>query len=620
MTCRCRCRRAPASGSSGTTAPARPPSCAASSARRAPRAPRQCRPQRRRQDHPLALHRRRRAAASRHDPCRRRRCRHGKRRRERAPRHRLRAAGAQRFSQPERRAEPAHRRAPVRSVLRHPDLSAVPGAGRAAPAARRLHERRRAADAGARHGADDETEVAAARRAVDRPRARDRRQRDAPARRHQCAHGRRLDLGGAERAGDPQGGRADDDPAFRPHRVPGVGRGTRRQRGLVEMVLTPDRAAPADLDILVVGAGAWGLAAAIAAHRAGVEVAVIEKLDRPGGNSALSTGSVPAAGTRFQRDAGIADSPERFAEDLMRTGGPTDCPHLVRRLVETSAATVEWLVDCVGVRMTLVTAYKHVGHSVPRLHAPASRRGRDLVDDLLAAAQKRGIPLALGNGARELIADASGAVIGADIETSAGERHRIAARKTVLAVNGFAGNRDLVARFCPEVGGAQYFGARGSTGEAVLWGERLGAALGNIGAYQGYAVVCDPHGSLLSWTTIEEGGIIVNGAGRRVGDESGGYSGYTPDVMAQGGPCFAIFDQKIFDVAALEEEFVELANYGGIRKADTPAALAKLHGLDPAAIAAALENYNRAARGDERDAFGRRDFALAPLAGALYVW
>jgi fumarate reductase flavoprotein subunit len=385
------------------------------------------------------------------------------------------------------------------------------------------------------------------------------------------------------------------------------------------MVLTADRAAPADLDVLVVGAGACGLAAAIAAHDAGAEVAVIEKLDRPGGNSALSTGSVPAAGTRFQRAAGIADSPERFAEDLMRTGGPTDCPHLVRRLVETSAATVEWLVDRVGARMTLVTAYKHVGHSVPRLHAPASRRGRDLVDDLLAAAQKRGIPLAVGNGARELIADASGGVIGADIETASGEKHRIVARKTVLAVNGFAGNRDLVARFCPEVGGAQYFGARGSTGEAVLWGERLGAALGNIGAYQGYAAVCDPHGSLLSWTTIEKGGIIVNGAGRRFGDESAGYSGYTPDVMAQGGPCFAIFDQKIFDVAALEEEFVELADYGGIRKADTPAALAKLHGLDAAAIASTIENYNRAARGDGADAFGRRDFALAPLIGALYI-
>jgi len=374
----------------------------------------------------------------------------------------------------------------------------------------------------------------------------------------------------------------------------------------------------ADVDILVIGAGACGLVAAIAAHDAGANVAVIEKLDHPGGNSALSTGSVPASGTRFQRDAGIADSPERFIDDLLRTGGPTDCPHLVRRLVETSAATVEWLTDCAGARLELVTAYKHVGHSVPRLHAPASRRGRDLVDDLLAAVEQRGIPLAVGNGATALIANASGGVIGADIDAN-GEQQRIIARKIVVAVNGFAGNRDLVARFCPEIGGAQYFGARGSTGEAVLWGETLGAALGNIGAYQGYAAVCDTHGSLLSWTTIEKGGIIVNGAGRRFGDESAGYSGYTPDVMAQKGPCFAIFDQQIFEVAAFEEEFVELAHYGGIKKADTPAALAKIHDLDPSAVAATVEAYNKAARGDAPDAFGRRDFALAPLAGALSI-
>src|SRR5262249_45856120 len=250
-----------------------------------------------------------------------------------------------------------------------------------------------------------------------------------------------------------------------------------------------------------------------------------------------------------------------------------------------------------GARMALVTAYKHVGHSVPRLHAPVSRRGQDLVDDLLSAVEKRSIPLAVGNGARALVSDANDGVIGADIETTNGERQRFLARKILLAVNGFAGNRDLVARFCPEISGAQYFGARGSTGEAVLWGEQLGAALGNIGAYQGYAAVSDPHGSLLSWTTIEKGGIIVNGAGQRFGDESAGYSGYTPNVMAQGGPCFAIFDQKIFDIAALEEEFVELANYGGIKKASTAAELAKMYSLDPVALTGTVEIFNKAARG-----------------------
>src|SRR6478672_2941071 len=120
----------------------------------------------------------------------------------------------------------------------------------------------------------------------------------------------------------------------------------------------------ADVDVLVIGAGACGMAAAIAAHDAGVSTAILEKLDRPGGNSSLSTGSVPAAGSRFQREAGIVDGPERMEADLLAIAGGTDEPELVRRLCEVSAQTVEWLVDTVGARMQLITAYKHIGHSV----------------------------------------------------------------------------------------------------------------------------------------------------------------------------------------------------------------------------------------------------------------
>ena len=93
-----------------------------------------------------------------------------------------------------------------------------------------------------------------------------------------------------------------------------------------------------DIDILVIGAGGCGLAAAIAAHDAGASVAIVEKRDRPGGNSSLSTGSIPAAGTRFQRAAGIEDSPAQQVADLMRIAGDTDCPELVQRLAEQSRA------------------------------------------------------------------------------------------------------------------------------------------------------------------------------------------------------------------------------------------------------------------------------------------
>jgi fumarate reductase flavoprotein subunit len=304
----------------------------------------------------------------------------------------------------------------------------------------------------------------------------------------------------------------------------------------------------ADFDVLVIGAGGCGLAAAISAHDAGLSAAVVEKLDRPGGNSSLSTGSVPAANSRFQREAGIEDDPETYARDLMGIAKETDDFELVKRLTEVSAETVEWLVDTVGARMQLITAYKHIGHSVPRLHAPISRRGQDLVDDLIAAVEKRDIPIAVGNVVRELIVEDDN-VRGAVIDSGGGPS-RIAARKTILAVNGFAGDPELVRRFCPEIAGAQYFGALGSTGEAIRWGEALGADLANMAAYQGYAAVADPHGSLLSWTTIEKGGFLVGADGRRFGDESLGYSGYARIVLGQGPYSFAIFDQKIFDIAA----------------------------------------------------------------------
>jgi fumarate reductase flavoprotein subunit len=372
----------------------------------------------------------------------------------------------------------------------------------------------------------------------------------------------------------------------------------------------------ADLDVLVIGAGACGLVAAIAAHDAGASAAIVEKLDRPGGNSSLSTGSVPGAGSRFQREAGIDDDPQTMLRDLLRIAKETDDLDLVRRLAEVSAETVEWLVDCVGARLRLVTAYKHIGHSVPRLHAPLSRRGQDLVDDLLAAVEKRDIPLAVGNGAVELIIE-NGAVNGAIVDTGGG-REEIHARKTILALNGFAANPQLVRRYCPEIAGAQYFGALGSTGEAIIWGEMLGAGLANMGAYQGYAAVSHPHGSLLSWTTIEKGGILVGADGQRFGDESLGYSGYARVVLNQGEFAYAIFDQKIHETAAQEEEFVELWNYGGLKKGDTPPEIADAYALDAAKLEAEISTYNEAAAGKIADRFGRCDFGLAPLAPPFY--
>jgi fumarate reductase flavoprotein subunit len=356
------------------------------------------------------------------------------------------------------------------------------------------------------------------------------------------------------------------------------------------------------LDLLAIGAGACGLAAAISAHDEGLQAAVIEKLERPGGNTALSTGSVPGAGTRFQREAGIRDSAEKMLEDYRRTAGEHDVPRVMHRLIESSAPLCEWLVDHVGARMSIITDYAHVGHSVPRLHAPKSRRGADLLDDLLHAAHKRDIPVAPGNPVKELITDTKGVPIGALVGGTRAQETRIRAKKIVLACNGFAANPELVCEHCPEIAGAQYFGALGSTGEAVLWGRKLGAALANMGAYQGYAAVTTPHGQLLSWTTIEKGGILVGEDGRRFGNEAIGYSGFARVVLSQPGTVFAIFDERICRHAQREEEFKELFDYGGIKPLP-----------EGSIFVTAIRTYNAAARGEQADEFGRTAFGMAPL-------
>jgi fumarate reductase flavoprotein subunit len=368
-----------------------------------------------------------------------------------------------------------------------------------------------------------------------------------------------------------------------------------------------------DVDVIVVGAGGGGLTAGLAAREAGVSVGILEKLDRPGGNTALSTGSVPGAGTRYQRAAGIEDSPETLLRDLLHQSGPHDAEPLARRLSEISAPLVEWLIETHGIDLRIITEYRHVGHSVPRLHAPPSRRGNDLVNDLLRACREAGIDIVVGNEVKSLVVEQD-VVRGVTVGGDRVDEHTLRAGAVILAANGYAGNPELVRRWAPGFADAAYFGAHGSTGEAILWGEQLGGRLLNIGACQGYAAVAYPHGSLLTWTTIEKGGFIVDADGRRFGDESIGYSGFAEDVLARGGPVWAVFDTRIRNDAALhEEEFAELVNFGGVRECASGREIAAVIGVDDRVIEETLSQYRSVARGDRPDRFGRVDFGHAPL-------
>lgn len=372
-----------------------------------------------------------------------------------------------------------------------------------------------------------------------------------------------------------------------------------------------------EVPVAVIGAGAAGLVAALAAHEAGAEVLVIERDPVPRGSTALSAGLVPAPGTRWQREAGIADSPALFAADILAKAKNEPDPALVARLAGTVGPALEWLSDRHGLPFSVITDFRYPGHAANRMHGLPSRSGEELVDRLARAVEEAGIPVLCEATVDTLYAE-GGAVRGFGLVRPDGARERVACRALVLACNGYGGNKALVAQHVPELAGALYFGHEGNQGDALLWGEALGAATRHLSGHQGHGSVAHPHGILITWATITEGGFQVNAEGRRFSDESKGYSEQAAEVLRQpGGTVVTVFDARIAGIARQFEDFRRAESAGAIVAADTVAELAARLHLPEAALAATLDEVEALKAAGGRDAFGR-SFAGVPALGPPY--
>jgi len=356
--------------------------------------------------------------------------------------------------------------------------------------------------------------------------------------------------------------------------------------------------------LLIIGAGAAGLCAAIAASERGVEPVVIERDAVPRGSTALSAGLIPAAGTRFQRDKGIEDSAELFAADITRKSHDEAEPALVRAVAENAGPTVEWLADTYGFPFSVVDDFNYSGHSALRMHGLPSRNGAELIDRLRAAAEARGVTIMGESVATTLYAHDDGAIGGIELTRGDGSRDRIGCGALVLACNGYGGNRALVRELIPEMADALYFGHPGNQGDAVQWGRALGAGLAHLSGYQGHGSVATPHNILVTWAVVMEGGFQVNARGARFCDESRGYSEQAAQVLRQpGGFAFDIFDDRIAAIARQFQDFRDAETAGAILNADTPQYLADQLGIPGATF---MHEYDAlAAANGGPDRFGR---------------
>lgn len=385
----------------------------------------------------------------------------------------------------------------------------------------------------------------------------------------------------------------------------------------------------AEIDVVVAGAGAGGLTAALAASQLGCSVLLAEAREtfRHGSNTSMSTSMVPAGGSRWQRDAGIDDSPEQFLDDVMRkTRGQADL-RLAKALTTVAPELVTWLAERCGVPLGLVTDFSYPGHSRDRCHAVADRAGRTLQAHLLDALGHRPqvtmvTPLRLTDVALE-----GDRVAAAILERPDGTTERVGTGAVILATNGYGANPELVNQHIPEIGRAIYHGGDGSTGDALRIAERLGADLGYLDAYQGHGSVAVPHRILLTWATVMHGAYLVNARGERFDDETIGYSEFGSRVVAQpGGNAWMVFDQRIDEACRSFADYQDILKAGAVRWAADAGTLAELIGADPDRLRATMDAAQAAASGADRDEFGRSrwesplepPYAAVKVAGALF--
>jgi len=379
-----------------------------------------------------------------------------------------------------------------------------------------------------------------------------------------------------------------------------------------------------EFDILVVGAGAAGMPAAIFASRQGARVLVVEATDTLGGTFHWSGGQMSAAGTRIQAAKGIHDTPQMHFDDVMRIGRGTADPAIVRLAVENAADTLHWLLDN-GFEPLPEHPIIHFGHEpygVPRTYW-GKDEGRSVMRAILpqfeVEVRSGGVTTWLQAELARLTVDEDGAVTGGVVRRN-GEECRVSAGVVILATGGYTANRTLFEALSDgrKLHGGGYPGAQGTGLGAAL---AAGGEIINADKFlSGFGGVEDPdaHGGItIATQTIPQlrqpWEIYLDVAGRRFMRED------EPSIDArERALCdlkalafWVVYDEAIRRRApalfTLDEETIaaRFDRLPGYQRAESLAALAAATGMDLVNLRVALDAYNHAIETGAPDPMGR---------------
>ena len=369
------------------------------------------------------------------------------------------------------------------------------------------------------------------------------------------------------------------------------------------------------IPVVIVGAGACGLTAALALHRQGIECVVLERDAVPAGSTALSSGFVPAPSTRVQKAADVHDSPQLFAQDIQNKAHGQAAPALVQAYSEAIGPAMDALEAHHQIPWQLLDQFLYPGHSVHRMHAVPEKTGEGLMSRLRAAVDAVGVVVLTQAQATALHADDQGSIHSLSFSQPDGSTSRLTCDAVILACNGFGGNAEMVKQHLPAMKHAQYAGHAGNDGSAIAWGIQLGAELADMGAYQGHGSWAIPHGSLISWAIMMEGGVQINLLGERFHDETQGYSEAAVKVLVQpDGIAWNVFDGQLLRFAQEFPDFVVAQETGAVKSAADIAALAAIIGCPVDALHKTLSAMNPSGA---EDCWGR--IVKRPLEAPFYA-
>ena len=376
-------------------------------------------------------------------------------------------------------------------------------------------------------------------------------------------------------------------------------------------------------DVVVVGAGGAGLAAALTAAQNGADVVVLEKMAMVGGASSMAGGGTNATGSQWQQSYGIEDSPEAYFMDIMENGHFFSDARTLWLYANTQGAAFDWLVAEDGAALPYVNTQPSPSaeHSYGRTFSPEGG-GAGVVSALQQKVTDLGVEILLETPAQELMVT-DGTVTGVKALAADGTPYEITANSVILATGGYGANTDML----PEtVTSLPYAGAVSATGDGLNMATAIGADAINLDK-----VNIQPHSIILpdgrGQHTFQgclamynkTGSILVSDQGVRFVNEQGSANDIKAG-MEQNEHSYLIMDAASFETYAqtciashnfTQEQLDQWLEANGTSNpvfahADNLEDLAAIVGIPSGALTETVERYNGFVSAGEDTDFGRK--------------